>query len=546
MDGRVSESKESIVSTDPDTSQTGLSRRTIIGAAAWSAPVIALSVATPAVAASGSMVVFTTPGPVSTAPGALLPAIAGQVTGASGPTTVTVTLPTGWTFAAGKSGTVTTDGSGAFVIPAGTIVASTSVTPASGALIANAPSATPGSLALATVVSAVPVATSGIVWGENADNTLFVDSSQYSSNLGYAVVPTFIGAGNTFAAASIIKMAGAYRSYSSFLIRDDNTLWSHGDGNAGTASGTTGTKAGQFPLPLANGERLIDIAGFTGGGFALTNFGSVFAWGYNTGVGTLGNGTTGDTWIPVRVTFPAGVFITSISASYTGGIALDQLGQVWTWGINDGGDLGTGNTASTCSLPARVVDKAGTPISGITQVAGAFKHSLALKGDQVYSWGYGPGGMLGDGTTTTRRYADWVLSDAGTPLTGVAKIAVAYHEAYHNAVLMQNGDIYSWGFGSYFVHDPNSQSSWYFPAKSNYDLSTIGTITDVSVSYYGIHVLTQDGSVWNWGYGIYGQGGNNKFPTYITQPVQAMVDATTPVVAAGLWPSPHGGVVAHL
>jgi hypothetical protein len=110
---------------------------------------------------------------------------------------------------------------------------------------------------------------------------------------------------------------------------------------------------------------------------------------------------------------------------------------------------------------------------------------------------------------------------------------------------MQNGDVYSWGFGSYYVHDSQTQASRYYAAKTAYDLSGMGPIKDLSVSYYGIHVLAQDGAVWNWGYGVYGQGGNNQYPGSIWVPVQAMVDASTPVVAGGLWPCSHGGVIAH-
>ncbi|HKU12121.1 MAG TPA: hypothetical protein VJQ61_12980, partial [Sinomonas sp.] len=401
----------------------------------------------------------------------------------------------------------------------------------------------PGTTTLIVAMNPVPAATDGIVWGENLATTLYRSGATLQT---YAVTPDNLNGPNTLGSKSIIALAGGYRDHNSYLIRSDNTLWSHGAGSNACAPGTTPTTAGIFGFggasALLTGEKFVDTVAFTGGGYVLTTHGRIFSWGFNTSTGSLGNGTFGpDTNLPKLVLNPGpDVFITSISAGYTGGIALDTKGRVWTWGINDQSDLGTGLSGNQ-SVMKPVILQDGTPISGVSEIRGRFKGGLALRNGMVYSWGYGAGGMNANGNSSNQNYAAPVLTGPGTPLTGVAQLPKFYHEAYHSAALRSDNTLYTWGYGSYFVHSPSSQASRVFAAPYAGGLPA-GTITEMAVSYYGTHIRLADGSVWNWGYGAYGQGANGTTTVYLTNPVRALTGPGAPVVASGFFPNSHGGV----
>lgn|GEM_PF-4427044 len=336
-----------------------------------------------------------------------------------------------------------------------------------------------------------------------------------------------------------------------YLIRNDNTVWSHGDGSLSNAGGTTPSSAGQFIFTgtsaLLPDERFVDVVGFTGGGYLLTTHGRIFSWGFNTSTGSLGNGTLGpDTRVPQLVTNPgADVFVTAISAHYTGGIALDSKGRVWAWGQNDSSDLGTGLTGNQSRMKPVVLADMSTQLSGVTQIRGRFKGGLALRADgTVYSWGAGQGGMLGNGGLAHQNFAAPVLTGPGTPLAGIAALPHFHHEAYHAAALASSGDLYTWGYGSYYVHTPLDENSRVYAAVYGGTLPT-GAITEVALSYYGIHIRLSDGTAWSWGKGTMGEGAIGDLISPIRNPVQALTAPGQPVVIGGFFPNSHGGVLAH-
>jgi alpha-tubulin suppressor-like RCC1 family protein len=130
---------------------------------------------------------------------------------------------------------------------------------------------------------------------------------------------------------------------------------------------------------------------------ALTSAGHVLAWGDNQ-LGELGNGTMTSSDTPVNVSLPSGVKVTQVAAGGATGYALTSVGAVYAWGYGGGGTLGDGGTTSS-ETPVKVSLPAGVTV---TQIAsnGSFALALASSG-AVYAWGDGTDGQLGDGGTTS-------------------------------------------------------------------------------------------------------------------------------------------------
>ncbi len=137
------------------------------------------------------------------------------------------------------------------------------------------------------------------------------------------------------------------------------------------------------------------VAG-AGHSLAVTSSGAVLAWGLNL-YGALGNGSMGGSSdMPVNVSLPAGTKVTAVAAGALHSLALTSTGAVFAWGFNADGELGDGSTANS-DVPVKVDLPAGTKV---TAVAAGGYYSLALTSTgSVFAWGYNADGELGDGGT---------------------------------------------------------------------------------------------------------------------------------------------------
>jgi hypothetical protein len=114
-------------------------------------------------------------------------------------------------------------------------------------------------------------------------------------------------------------------------------------------------------------------------GFGRTN--SVFGLGGNAPFGNPGLAVDSrfDSAVPAGVGLSQ---IVDVECGLNHTVALDRSGQVWVWGQNQSGQLGTGGTA-TSALPVQL---AGLP--PITAVAAGRESSLAIAADgRVFAWG---------------------------------------------------------------------------------------------------------------------------------------------------------------
>ncbi len=94
-------------------------------------------------------------------------------------------------------------------------------------------------------------------------------------------------------------------------------------------------------------------------------------------------------------------------------MALKKDGTVWTWGRNDGGQLGNNNTSNK-SLPVQVKGGASGSeyLADVVQVTAGNWHSMALKANgTVYAWGWGQYGQLGNGYTTNSYDSDQYIGE---------------------------------------------------------------------------------------------------------------------------------------
>lgn len=197
------------------------------------------------------------------------------------------------------------------------------------------------------------------------------------------------------------------------------------------------------------------IAAGTTHALALVD-GEVRSWGSNYR-GRLGDGTTTDRTVPVRVcavgaTAPCTSFLTGASAVDAGNHSLALVSGVpHGWGNNGVGELGDGTTTDrstpvrTCAVGAGA--PCGTVLSDVTTIsAGDGGHSTALVGGVAHAWGSNFRGVLGDGTATNRNTPVRVCAPGATAPCGAYLSGVdAIDAGYTHTLAVVDGAAYAWG-----------------------------------------------------------------------------------------------------
>jgi len=228
--------------------------------------------------------------------------------------------------------------------------------------------------------------------------------------------------------------------YHSLAVDVDGNVWSWGYNLAGQLGDGTNTDR-HSPVQINIDDTIVAVAGGTGHSMALSWDGNVYTWGANH-AGQLGDGTTTPRNYPEAVY--GIVLATDIGAGDRHSVVIEHTGddpgpgevESWrflSWGANDNGQLGIGNTENS-TTPVGVDLGANLPQA----VACGTTHTLVLceAGDLV-AWGSNGYGQLGNGSTENSTLPGQVAT-----LSNVVAIACGHG---HNLAITSGGMLWSWG-----------------------------------------------------------------------------------------------------
>ena len=264
----------------------------------------------------------------------------------------------------------------------------------------------------------------------------------------------------------------------------------------------------------------ISIASSGGVAFYLDSIGNVWAWG---GGSAFGNGIV-DYYnfyseTPVQVHLPIGRVITAIAGGGGTGYALDSTSQVWAWGDGLYGELGNGK-ANSSSTPVQVSIPAGKTI---TSIAGGGKNGYALDSTgHVWAWGYGEKGGLRSGKTFNLVTPVQVYMPPSA--TKIIAITGGDENGY---ALDSSGHVWTWGYGRYGEFGSGTTDFSNTTVQVPIPTDTIIAIAGGKVDGYA---LDSTGHVWAWGAGGLGELGNGTTTNFST-PVQVSIPSGTTITA---------------
>ncbi|MFP2934870.1 RCC1 domain-containing protein, partial [Pyxidicoccus sp. 3LG] len=222
--------------------------------------------------------------------------------------------------------------------------------------------------------------------------------------------------------------------------------------------------------------------------------GEVWSWGQNT-FGQLGTGSVSNTPLPQPAKVNGLPPIKAIAAGASHSLALDVDGHVWAWGFNNMGQAGIGTAGGSVLTPTQL---ATLPTIQAIAANGSFSLALATDG-RLWAWGQNTSGQLGTGTTG---------ASVATPVQvpGLPTLRAIAAGVNHTLALDADGRVWAWGFNNMGQVGTGSTS----PASVLSPVMLAGLPRAKAIAAGVGHSLIIDeqfGNVWAWGQNTFGQVG---------------------------------------
>lgn len=310
------------------------------------------------------------------------------------------------------------------------------------------------------------------------------------NNTTYYSSPKQVGSLGTWA---VVSAAGS----SSIGVSLGGALWVWGNstyGQLGLNNTTTYLSPTQVGS-LANWSKV--SMSFNASTMAVKTDGTLWTWGRNN-FGQLGLGNTTDYSSPKQVGALTGWL--NVCSSYGSSFALKTNGTLWSWGKNNYGQLGLGNTTYVSS-PVQV-----GALTTWSQVSAQGQTTLALKTDgTLWAWGRGDIGGLGLGNETS--YSSPTQVGALTNWSWIAGGLL------RGLATKTDGTLWAWGYNNEGVLGIGNVTNYSSPKQ-------VGALTNWSKVYaqtdntYRTLAVKTNGTLWGWGNNSYGPLGFGNTTTY--------------------------------
>ncbi|OAD53000.1 RCC1 and BTB domain-containing protein 1 [Eufriesea mexicana] len=233
-------------------------------------------------------------------------------------------------------------------------------------------------------------------WGCNARNQLG------NSSTDPCLRPTCVT--KNISCKFIVSIACGSRH--SLVLSSDGNVFAWGEntygqvGNGDTTNVTVCTP--KMVNNVLSSKRVVCISCCHLSSVAVTDKGEVYSWGQNN-VGQLGNGNTINGYVPSKVAGLAGVEIEKVVCGCLHVLALSNKGVLYVWGENCFGQLGIGNNISICS-PKKLIVKDWANVLDIAASHCSHMSAAMVEGSEIYVWGECLGQRITVPTLTNLRY----------------------------------------------------------------------------------------------------------------------------------------------
>ncbi len=204
--------------------------------------------------------------------------------------------------------------------------------------------------------------------------------------------------------------------------------------------------------------------------------------------------------------------VESISSDSWCEAAITEDGDLYCWGYNGNGQVGNGTTEDQLN-PIKVLSNVESVL-----FSNYFSVSAITENGDLYCWGYNLHGQVGNGTTEVQTKPIKVLSDVKT-------IFYSYGNCNSVLAIVENGDLYCWGYNFSGEVGNGTIEDQIIPVKV---LSSVKTVSISSYrsfhrsSSFSVSAITENGDLYCWGGNKHGQIGNGTTKDRLT-PVKILL-----------------------
>lgn len=201
-------------------------------------------------------------------------------------------------------------------------------------------------------------------------------------------------------------------------------------------------------------------------------------------------------------------YVTDISSGTYNGAAITTDEQVFTWGKGESGVLGNGTTNSSGS-PQNITHYFNLAVDEtVEQVSVGYATMFAYTSEnRIFAWGDNSGELYGIGTTTS----SYTPQDITSYFTfnvdeNVIDIAVGIDSVF---VLTDEGRIFAWGSNTagQLANGQSSFDSTITEQTDHFTLSGSEVIVDIQAGTRSYMAITDEGRLYAWGNNLYGELG---------------------------------------
>jgi len=354
---------------------------------------------------------------------------------------------------------------------------------------------------------------------EECDGAVFDPATKPCGELGFAGGTRTCELATCTPQYNCLTWVKVKQSESNGCALDSNGgLWCWGNGTSGNlGDGTWASKTAPVrvlgPAGMGWMDNIIDFAVAQSAVCVVRNDGSVWCWGLNSH-GQLGDGTTTNSAIPVRVRGDGGIgYLTGVSRIFTSQLSVCALKSdetLWCWGLNGSGAcLGINNTIATASFPSQVVGVNGVGL--LIEVKDVALNQMACGGKAIIG--------------TSRSLVTWGSSQGNPGSVYIHPVNVKDTGGTNNLMNMvkvestdriacgirSNGNVICWGDGVLGNNQPSG--SQYPVTVLNEDASGyLMDVVELSVNALGVYrsvcARTNGGNVFCWGENAVAQCGD--------------------------------------
>jgi hypothetical protein len=232
-----------------------------------------------------------------------------------------------------------------------------------------------------------------------------------------------------------------------------------------------------------------------------------------------------------------------------------ETGVLYCWGAGTNGQLGYAPTRVGFTIPpptdqSKAIKVASAPGLGfnnttVTAIAAAERTTCALEGGVVFCWGANNTGAVGDGTLVSKTVPHKVVNNDGFMNNGVTAIGVGL-----TSCAVRGGELFCWGSGRFgqigngTTTDDNPRPRRVASVAGGFQNSSVSAVTVTSNDVCATRLETVGGVtnpvMYCWGRGGSGNHGTGDMQLNVTRPRKV-----TPVAGAA-GGTPAGALVTAL